>query len=142
MTCGPPERRLSRRGPASALAPKPVAGKSDATPHANGPALPKTLHSFIALDILPGGTARAVTDGWPGPQPGEEAAWRWLHCDRTDAGFSNWSGSHLPAAVHAALIQAETRPRLVEIGDGLLVSLRGINLNPGQAEEDMVALRL
>jgi zinc transporter len=39
-------------------------------------------------------------------------------------------------------MQAETRPHFETIGEGFLVTLRGINLNPGEESEDMVALRL
>src|SRR5262249_10029197 len=35
-----------------------------------------------------------------------------------------------------------TRPRCAEIDDGLLIILRGVNLNPGANAEDMVAIRM
>jgi zinc transporter len=40
------------------------------------------------------------------------------------------------------LLAGETRPRAVAINDGLLVVLRGVNLNPGADPEDMVAIRV
>jgi len=39
-------------------------------------------------------------------------------------------------------LQEETRPRCTNFRQGLLVILRGVNLNPGADPEDMVALRL
>jgi len=36
----------------------------------------------------------------------------------------------------------ETRPRCVATDDGLLIFLRGVNLNPGADPEDMVSLRI
>lgn len=41
-----------------------------------------------------------------------------------------------------ALLAEEPRPRAVRHGNGLLVVLRGVNLNPGEDPEDMVAVRL
>lgn len=41
-----------------------------------------------------------------------------------------------------SLLAAETRPRLEKIGGGLLIILRGANLNENARPEDMVSLRL
>lgn len=41
-----------------------------------------------------------------------------------------------------ALIQSETRPRCDQIEDGLILNLRGVNLNPGADPDDMVSIRL
>ncbi|AGH42892.1 zinc transporter ZntB [Paraglaciecola psychrophila] len=41
-----------------------------------------------------------------------------------------------------ALCTTETRPKAMQLGDGMLVYLRGINRNPDAAPEDMVSLRL
>ena len=41
-----------------------------------------------------------------------------------------------------ALLAIETRPRASSVGDGLLMLLRGVNLNPGAEPEDMVSIRL
>lgn len=100
------------------------------------------LSPLAAFDIRADGTAVAVDEAWPMPGPAGGAAWRWLHCDRTDAGFAAWAGARLPAPVQAALLAAETRPRAEAMDGGLLVTLRGINFNPGAESEDMVAVRL
>jgi zinc transporter len=50
--------------------------------------------------------------------------------------------SGLDPHVVEALVADETRPRSVAIGNGLLVILRGVNLNPGADPEDMVSLRM
>ena len=42
----------------------------------------------------------------------------------------------------AALLAEETRPRCSVLPKGLLIILRGVNLNPGADPEDMVALRM
>jgi zinc transporter len=41
-----------------------------------------------------------------------------------------------------ALLAEDTRPRTTAIGEGLLVSLRGVNLTPGADPEDMVSIRI
>jgi zinc transporter len=41
-----------------------------------------------------------------------------------------------------AMLAEETRPRSISFKDGMLVILRGVNLNPGSDPEDMVALRV
>lgn len=97
---------------------------------------------LAAFDVTAEGAAAALSDNWPSPAPADGMAWRWLHCDRTDPGFADWASEHLPAPVQAALLQAETRPRCDAVGDGLLLTLRGMNRNPGADGEDMVALRL
>ena len=48
----------------------------------------------------------------------------------------------LPEIAAAAMLQPETRPRAEPHDDGLILNLRGVNLNPGQASDDMVSLRL
>ncbi|EAR49690.1 Mg2+ transporter protein, CorA-like [Oceanicola granulosus HTCC2516] len=50
--------------------------------------------------------------------------------------------AYLPETARDALLENQTRPRASVIGDGLLVILRGVNTNPGDEPEDMVAIRL
>ncbi len=68
----------------------------------------------------------------------------WLHFDYTHPESVEWiaskSGLHeVPASV---LLTEESRPRTTLVGGGLLVALRGVNLNPGSDIEDMVAVRV
>jgi zinc transporter len=68
----------------------------------------------------------------------------WVHLDRTSSGAQRWLGERagLDSILAAALLEAETRPRVLAIGAGLLVILRGVNLNPGAEPEDMVSIRV
>ena len=68
----------------------------------------------------------------------------WLHLDYNHESTLTWlnAESGLDPIVIEALIAEETRPRYALIDHGLLITLRGINLNPGAAPEDMVAIRL
>lgn len=68
----------------------------------------------------------------------------WLHLNRTSEAAKHWleSQAGIDPIVCEALLAEETRPRSLMMGDGLLVILRGVNLNPGADPEDMVSLRL
>lgn len=100
------------------------------------------LTSIAAFDVNDDGTASPVPDTLPQAAPENGNTWRWLHCDRTDPSFALWAAAHLPTSVRAALLEAETRPRAEVMAGGLLITLRGINSNPGAESEDMVAIRL
>jgi zinc transporter len=67
----------------------------------------------------------------------------WVHLDRTGSHTRAWLDAQRsidPLCVEALLAE-DTRPRSTLVRDGLLVNLRGVNLNPGADPEDMVALR-
>jgi len=69
----------------------------------------------------------------------------WVHLDLSHAETPDWvrqNLSYLDRHAVDALLAEETRPRATRIGDGLLVFLRGVNLNEGAEPEDMVSLRL
>jgi len=71
-----------------------------------------------------------------------DATWVHLHLEgeRTRDWIHKESG--VPPIVAEALLYEETRPRCTPVGDGLLINLRGVNLNPGANPEDMVQMRL
>lgn len=64
--------------------------------------------------------------------------------DPEHTGFRGWLLEHsgIEESVCEVLLAQETRPRSATLEDGLLVILRGVNLNPGADPEDMVSLRL
>ena len=68
----------------------------------------------------------------------------WVHLDYSHPEAARWlqEESGLDPAVAAALTAEETRPRSLAGHGGLLVVLRGVNLNPGADPEDMVAIRM
>lgn len=68
----------------------------------------------------------------------------WVHLDRTAEESQSWleSEAGLDPIICDALLAEETRPRSLLMADGLLLILRGVNLNPGADPEDMVSLRL
>lgn len=68
----------------------------------------------------------------------------WIHCDYTVDRVIDWvrHDSGLDSLIAEALLTEESRPRTTSIGDGLLIALRGVNLNPGSEPDDMVSVRL
>jgi len=73
-----------------------------------------------------------------------EGAFRWIHVDRSAPHAQAWLAdrSGLDDIARRALLAEDTRPRCTVFDDGLLLILRGVNLNPGAAPEDMISLRL
>lgn len=68
----------------------------------------------------------------------------WLHLDQKEEMSRNWikQKAGLPQIAADALIAEETRPRVQRFDQGVLIVLRGVNLNPGADPEDMVSLRI
>lgn len=69
----------------------------------------------------------------------------WVHLDASESNASSWFTNHateLDGLIVEALLAEETRPRLLEHEDGVLLILRGVNLNLNAAPEDMVSIRL
>ncbi|AAV97352.1 magnesium transporter, CorA family (plasmid) [Ruegeria pomeroyi DSS-3] len=101
-------------------------------------------HSLTPICIFDfeDGRAIPVAEDWPAAAPASGAGFRWLHLDLSDPASADWLHAHIPPVAASALAQAETRPRCDPLADGILLNLRGVNLNPGSAREDMVSLRL
>ncbi len=74
----------------------------------------------------------------------EETGFLWVHLDLTCSDTQKWikGESGLDEIVAEALLAEETRPRSSIMNKGLLVMLRGVNMNPGADPEDMVAIRI
>jgi zinc transporter len=68
----------------------------------------------------------------------------WVHLNFAVEEAQRWllEQSGLEPLVANALIADETRPRSAPLADGVLISLRGVNNNPGADPEDMVSIRL
>ena len=67
----------------------------------------------------------------------------WAHLDYTGSVAQNWlcNESGIDPVIVEALTAAETRPRSLVHQGGMLLILRGVNLNPGTDPEDMISLR-
>lgn len=68
----------------------------------------------------------------------------WLHFNFDDEATQQWllDESGLNDIAFNSLTNTETRPRALNRGDNLLLTLRGINTNPGEDPDDMVSLRI
>jgi zinc transporter len=74
---------------------------------------------------------------------GDRDGYIWVHLQRPNADDEDWlNRSGVDAYVHEVLITPETRPRCSVHGEGVLINLRGVNLNEGAEPEDMVSLRI
>ena len=69
----------------------------------------------------------------------------WVHLDATQEQTETWlrdQNFSLDPFVIEALLADETRPRMTQFEDGVLLILRGANLNDDASPEDMVSIRL
>ena len=68
----------------------------------------------------------------------------WIHLDSKMPEARIWleKQSGLSQITLESLLDQETRPRDIVSDQGLLVILRGVNCNPGEDPEDMVAIRM
>lgn len=79
-----------------------------------------------------------IRDGcWP-----EALVWVQLQLDSPVA--AEWLTRHsgLSEAVCETLLHDDSRPEFMEFDDGIVLNLRGINMNPDQAPEEMLSLRM
>ncbi|MBO1927063.1 zinc transporter ZntB [Thiomicrorhabdus sp. 6S2-11] len=94
-----------------------------------------------------------LLDGQGGAKPlnwQQVNAWKleqgelWLHLDYSVYQTKEWlfNDADLDLAVAETLLSSESRPRFSQLDSGSLMAWRGVNLNPNEEPDDMVALRL
>ncbi len=68
----------------------------------------------------------------------------WIHLDVSSDTAVDWlkNKSGLPLVIQEGLLEPGTRPRSLIFEEGILIILRGVNCNPGEDPDDMVALRM
>lgn len=109
--------------------------------HPDLPELPDVVAYALDGDgaAVPLALEDAIKRDGEAPGPG----FRWIHLRRDVPGALDALGAcGLERFVVDALTAEETRPRCTVIGDGVLLNLRGVNLNPGAEPEDMISIRL
>ncbi len=103
-----------------------------------------TEEGLVFACILNGnGGAKSLT--WDGIHTwSSEQGPLWIHLDRLGKDSQQWllEKSDLSPIVAEALLEEETRPRLMILEDSVFMALRGVNLNPGADPEDMVSIRV
>ena len=93
---------------------------------------------LCVFDIFADGTTAVPADtNVTGP-----GVYRWWHFDLTDPMLEPWVRKHLHEIPAGSLVQKQTRPRCDRFEGGLILNLRGINLNVGQAADEMVSVRM
>ena len=97
-----------------------------------------TMPSSYLFDGKGGATATSP-DAWE-----SSGATVWVPLDYSRSSHRDWltQFSALDDIVIEALLAEDTRPRTTVIGNGLLIALRGVNLNPGADPEDMISVRI
>ncbi len=101
--------------------------------------------SGLVCSYLVDGSGGGTQLDWDGTRNWKpEDGFLWAHLDRGDAAVQAWlhGESDLDPLVCEALLAEDTRPRSAVFEDGMVVILRGINLNPGADPEDMVSIRM
>lgn len=84
-------------------------------------------------------TGQAIWDAVKNPELG------WVHMPADHPKTREWLEreiTYLDPIILNAILADETRPRCVEYGDGVMLILRGINLDDNAEPEEMVAIRL
>lgn len=103
-----------------------------------------TNDGLIAAYILDkkGGGRQVGWDGIDSWQP--DQGFLWIHFDYSSQNVQEWlfGKSGLEEVISDALIEEDSRPRCTSFQEGLLLGLRGVNLNPGADPEDMVGIRI
>ena len=96
----------------------------------------------MSLNKKGGGSALDLTDLGDAIKSDETLCW--VHIDYSRSADLDWLHSldWLDPIIKNNLIDDDTRPRSISLPDGLFLSLRGVNLNPGEDPEDMIAVRM
>lgn len=83
--------------------------------------------------------------GW-----GDIQAWKpkdgmlWIHLERENSVARTWlqAESGLSEIVTELLLEPDSRPSIYQTTEGVMLNLRGVNLNPGESPDDMVSIRM
>ncbi|WP_299685383.1 CorA family divalent cation transporter [uncultured Tateyamaria sp.] len=70
------------------------------------------------------------------------SGYRWLHFDLADPDLPAFLSDHVADIPAAGLLAPETRPRCDPYADGLILNLRGVNMNNDGPVDQMVAVRI
>jgi len=121
----------------------PADPQSIEAPMASVPDPPPTegMYFGLALDRAGGAQSLDVAEvrAW---SPERDALWVVL--DRNYDGAEEWLEKtfQLSEVVREGMLAEDTRPRCVRTTEGMLILMRGVNLNPGATPDDMVRIRL
>ncbi len=101
-------------------------------------------HIFASYAFSADGTAHKLNNGKVAQEIRNEGL-AWVHLDGNIAQSQKWlkrEVSYLDHLIIDALFAEEARPRIIEFENGLLVILRGVNLDAESEVEDLASIRL
>lgn len=109
--------------------------------------------AVLAAGMGPGLVYALLLDGHGGAAPLDWEGvrrWRpedgvlWVHLDYSEPTAAAWIAerSSLDPTARLALLDADPRPSVARHDEGVLLILRGVNLNQGAEPEDMVSMRV
>lgn len=99
------------------------------------------IPGITAVSLDGRGGASPISPGAAVVAPADASIW--LHIDFSDPQAADWAweSSGLDDSIIGAMLDTESRPRTLQQGNGVLIMLRGVNLNPGARLEDMISVR-
>jgi zinc transporter len=101
---------------------------------------------LILASRLPGDPADFASNrrSWPDLAAPTDGPPLWVHLDRTKDRAKRWlhDESGLDHVAADALLDEETRPGAQAIDSGLMVILRGVNVNPGAEPDELITIRM
>lgn len=98
----------------------------------------------FAIEFDKHGTAKPLAEE-DAARAVEDKRLAWVHLDATHPDARKWiteNVTYLDSLITDALLADETRPRFTQVGEGVLMIMRGVNLNENAEPEDMVSVRL
>ncbi len=97
--------------------------------------------SVLSLDGQGGFTPLDEDPATVRPAPGAAQS---IHVNFYSSPGADWLRRHsgITPTIADAMVEEDSRPRHVSHGDGSLMILRGVNLNPGSEFEDMISVRI
>lgn len=100
------------------------------------------IGALYAYDIDKNGLAAQIDPSHLNERPKNTEGYRWVHLDLEHPSARDWIEAQTDQIVADSLTLDDTRPRCVPHNGGLLLNLRGVNLNPQSDPEDMVSIRM
>ncbi|MBT8449596.1 MAG: zinc transporter ZntB, partial [Gammaproteobacteria bacterium] len=100
------------------------------------------LHAYV-LDGLGGG--ELLPNSAISEHINDDEQLTWVHLDSNHENTKSWletEASYLDPMIIEALLEDATRPRMTQFEQGVLLILRGVNLNQNSDPEDMISIRL
>lgn len=101
-------------------------------------------HIFASYAFSADGTAHRLRNEEVAQELKNEGL-AWVHLDGNSKQSKKWlerEVSYLDHLIIDALFAEETRPRIIEFENGMLIILRGVNLDSKSEEEDLASIRL